>query len=439
MNAIVRALKTPAEEALSTAFDAAKPSLRGFPDARLAAMRGLEETGLPHRRVEAWKYSDLRAVMRDLKPLADAPSIETLALAGLMPEPFADFAAPTLVFVDGYHVPELGTGALPAGVEVVSLAHALATGHPLLGQVGRLQGDTPEAPVAMNTAFLREGALVRVAAGVKLAQAIQLDFRFTGQAAAIHPRVLVVVEGAAEAQIVESHRGRDGVAYQSIGVSEAVLGENARLTHIKLQVQGDQALHLATAFVHLAAGAHYASFALEEGSAFCRRDVFVRFTGEGASIALKGATLATGRQHIDTTLVVDHEAGGCDSRETYKYVLAQESRGVFQGKIIVRPHAQKTDGRMSARALLLEEGPEFDAKPELEIYADDVQCAHGATAGELDEDLMFYLRARGIPEGEAKALLVRAFVGEALEAVEDDAIRDALATRIETWLSTNLK
>ena len=185
-----------------------------------------------------------------------------------------------------------------------------------------------------------------------------------------------------------------------------------------------------------AIGAHarFNDFTFNIGGGVVRNQLFVRFDGEGTLAGLRGASLLKGKQHVDTTLVVDHKAGGCQSREVFKSVLDDESRGVFQGKIIVRPHAQKTDARMMTRALLLSEEAEADNKPELEIFADDVQCGHGATSGALDEDLKFYLMARGIPETEAEALLVQAFVGEAIEGIEHAGLRDALMEHVVAWL-----
>jgi Fe-S cluster assembly protein SufD len=429
MTAAVRSLRTAAEEGfLRELADAVPP---GFREKRAAAAALVEARGLPHRRLEEWKYSDLRAAWRELKP-PPAPAAARAVPAGAFP----GFSAPRVALVDG-----VATGfdavRLPKGVEVRSLAEALGHGDRLLeAHFGRLEGE-PDGVVALNTALAGTGAVVHVDAGVE-AGALELDMVATGADFSLHPRLLVVLGDGASLTLVESQRGPAGGGHQVNAVAEIVLGKGASLTHVALQAMGERAIVVQSAFVELAAEAAYRTFALEEGAEFARRQVFVRFAGEGARLDLAGATLATRRQHLDTTLRVDHAVPGCDSKETYKYVLGGEATGVFQGKIIVRPDAQKTDGRMSARGLLLDDGAEFDAKPELEIYADDVQCAHGATAGELDEDLMFYLRARGIPEPEAKALLVQAFVGEAVETVEDEALRAALEARIEAWLARAL-
>jgi Fe-S cluster assembly protein SufD len=439
MTASVRVMRTAAEESLLRAFAEAKDELPGVAAKRAAGIAAFESAGLPHRRIEEWKYTDLRAAMRDAQPLAAAPSPEQSAAAAAMAPAFPALDAATFVFVNGRHVKPLDSGAMPRGVQLRDLHDALTIGDRLVeAHLGRLTAGAADALTGLNTAFMSGGAVVHVDAQARPERPIHLDFRFVGSAASIYPRLLIVVGDGADVTLIESHRGPEAVAYQSNGVAEIVIGKGAKLTHVKLQAQGESALHLSNATVEIGADATYETFTLEEGAATCRRDLSIRFAGEGAALRLNGATLAARKQHIDTTLVVDHAVPNCTSQEIYKYVLAGEARGVFQGKIIVRPDAQKTDGRMSARGLLLEDGPEFDAKPELEIYADDVQCAHGATAGAIDENLMFYLLSRGIPPGEAKAMLVSAFVGEALEAVSNDAVRDSLSARIEAWLTVNL-
>jgi Fe-S cluster assembly protein SufD len=439
MTATVRSLKTAAEEALARDFSEARGDLPALARERAAAFALFDNQGLPHRRVEEWKWSDLRAALREAKPRAGKPGADALAAAGRFAPAFPGLEAARAVLVDGYRVEKLDEGKLPRGVELRDLSDALGRGDRLIeAHLGRLHRDHAESVVELNTALFECGAILHVDGGRKIAAPVHLDWIFANGSASAHPRLLVVLGDGAELTLIESLRGERSAANQLNTVAEIVIGKGARLNHIRLQEQGAEAVQIASSFVEIAADAAYETFTLQEGATFAREQLFVRFSGEGAALNLNGATLATGRQHLDTTLTVDHAVPHCVSRETYKYVLAENATGVFQGKIIVRPDAQKTDGRMSARGLLLDEGAEFDAKPELEIYADDVQCAHGATAGDLDEDLMFYLRARGIPENEAKSLLINAFVGEALEEVEDEAVRGALAARISDWLARSL-
>ena len=418
MTANVRNLRTAAEDGLIAALGA----LSATP-ARERALARLLAEGLPHRRVEAWKYFDLRAILRDF-----APPAGPAAKAPAMHAPFGDLATVTLTFVDGRLVSMPST--LPAGLVVRRLAEGAA-------DLGRLAGELGDTVADLAGAFATDGVIVEVRPGATIETPLLVDFQASGAAVSMSPRLFVTLGEGASLHLLEAHRGQSG-AYQVNGLVEVIVGANATLDHVKLQAQSRDALHLATAVAEVHAGGHYRAFALEEGAAHCRRQFHMRYAGENAKVTLLGATLAAGRQHLDTTLVVDHAVPNGVSREMFKIILADEARAVFQGKIVVRPKAQKTDGQMRANALMLNEGPEFDAKPELEIFADDVVCAHGATAGTLDEDLMFYLGARGIPDREAKALLATAFVGEALEEVENETVRAALSRRVSDWLEAHL-
>ncbi|HLF21055.1 MAG TPA: Fe-S cluster assembly protein SufD, partial [Aestuariivirga sp.] len=244
----------------------------------------------------------------------------------------------------------------------------------------------------------------------------------------------VVLEEGAALTLFETHLGSD-VPLVANSVTEVHVGRGARLDRVKIQRHGTAAFHLANLAASLGEGATLNDFTLTMGGRVTRQQGFVRFAGEGASARIAGAYLLAGRQHADTRLVVDHAVPRCTSRELFKCVMDDEARGIFQGKVIVRPDAQKTDGKQSSHGLLLSPTAEFDAKPELEILADDVVCGHGATSGEIDEDHMFYLRARGIPEPVARSLLVAAFVGEAIEAVESEAVRNVLTDMAASWLA----
>jgi Fe-S cluster assembly protein SufD len=245
-------------------------------------------------------------------------------------------------------------------------------------------------------------------------------------------RSLVVIENGARAMLVESHEGAG--EHQVNAALELVVGDEAHVDHIKVTGEGAGALHVSSLVAAVGARARFNEFLFTIGGTVVRNQLFVRFNGEGTMAGIRGATLLRGRQHGDATLVADHAKGACTSREVFKTVLDGEAHGVFQGKIIVRPHAQKTDAKMATHALLLSETAEATNKPELEIFADDVQCGHGATSGDLDEDLLFYLKARGIPAKEAEALLIQAFVGEAVEGIEHAGLRDALMEQTAQWL-----
>jgi Fe-S cluster assembly protein SufD len=248
---------------------------------------------------------------------------------------------------------------------------------------------------------------------------------------------------------VESHEGQDSETQAEQTQAEQtraeqtqvntavdlVVGDDAHVDHVKITDEAAGTLHVGSLLASVGARARFNTFTFNVGGAVIRNQLFVRFAGDGTVAGIGGASLIRGRQHVDTTLVAEHAAVGCQSRETFKSVLDDHGRAVFQGRIIVKSHAQKTDAKMATHALLLSEDAEADNKPELEIFADDVQCGHGATTGALDETLLFYLRARGIPLKEAEALLVQAFIGEAVEGIEHAGLREAIMERGVAWLA----
>jgi Fe-S cluster assembly protein SufD len=428
-------MKTAAEQQLAAHWQEAKSRLPGAADLRDRAFRRFDAAGLPHRRVEEWKYTDLRALMRDAKPLAGVPDAVAKARAKEAGKLLASIDARRIVIVNGTLVPELSDLAdQDKGITVRSMTQALAARDPLTARLGEIVPSDDPA-LALNTAFMGDGAVIEVAPGAVIEHPIHLAFVFTGDTpASVFPRSLVVVGKGARAMIVESHEGPAGVDYQVNTALEISVGEGAHVDHVKITGEGTAALHVSTLTAAVGAQARLNTFAFTIGGATVRNQMFLRFDGEGTVAGIRGASLLTGKQHADVTVVADHAAAGCTSRETFKAVLDGESRGVFQGKIIVRPKAQKTDARMATNALLLSETAEADNKPELEIFADDVQCGHGATAGALDGNLLFYLRARGIPPKEAEALLIQAFVGEAVEGIEHAGLRDVLMEAVADWV-----
>lgn len=443
MNAGVATIKTAAETALARAFAEARARLPG--DDAVAARRDaafdvFAKDGLPHRRVEEWKYTDLRALMRDAKPLAAPPDAAAKARAKAAGTLIGDVETRRLVFVDGAFVAELSDVAgLEAGLTVGSLSQALAAGDPALtAHLGKL-APANDVAVALNTAFMGDGAVIRIAAGSTIERPLHLLFVASERPAAAFVRSLIVIEHGARAMVIESHEGPPATDYQVNAAVELFVGDEAHVDHVKLIGEGAEALHVSTLAAVVGARARFNSFSFVSGGAIVRNQLFLKFDGEGTVAAIRGASLLKGRQHADTTLVADHVAAACQSREVFKTVLDDEAHGVFQGRIIVRPHAQKTDGKMMTRALLLSERAEADNKPELEIFADDVQCGHGATSGALDGELKFYLMARGIPAAEAEALLIQAFLGEAIEGIEHAGLREALLDQVATWLKARGK
>jgi Fe-S cluster assembly protein SufD len=439
MNAEIKPIKTAAELKLAANFAAMRDTLPGgalLSERRLQAFEHFEALGLPHRRVEEWKYTDLRTLMRDAAPLAGVPSSAAVAAAMKAGAMFGSEGTRRLLFVDGAFAPNRSDlGDLEPGLNIVTMGTALAEGDPVVAaQCGDVV-PTDDVAVALNTAFMGDGAVIRVADDAHIERPIHLVFVFTSKsAAAMFPRSLLLVGRRARFTLLESFEGPDGVDYQVNSALELVVGDGANVNHIKVGREGANALHLSTVMARIGAGSALQDVTLTVGGAVVRNQLFVRFAGEDARLTANSATLIRQRQHVDTTLVIEHAVPGGFSRELNKAVLDDESRGVFQGKIIVSPGAQKTDGKMMSQALLLSERAEADNKPELEIFADDVQCGHGATAGALDQDLLFYVKARGLPQKEAEALLIAAFVGEAFEAIEHHGVKEALTAIARGWL-----
>jgi Fe-S cluster assembly protein SufD len=283
--------------------------------------------------------------------------------------------------------------------------------------------------------FMTGGVALRVKKSASPVKPIHIAHVFAGKAAAsMYPRSVVIMEPGAQVTIVESFSGPDGIDYQVNSVLELAIGDGATVNHVKIGLDGDAALRVSSLGVSVGAKANYKDFAFTTGGAVVRNQTFVRFGGEGTDATIAGASLLKNKQHVDNTLVINHAAAHCDSREQFKAVLDGQSHSVFQGKIIVEPHAQKTNSKMMTRALLLSDEAEADNKPELEIFADDVVCGHGATAGALDPGLKFYLMSRGIHEKEAEALLIQAFIGEAIEEIAHEGVRDALNFAAHKWL-----
>jgi Fe-S cluster assembly protein SufD len=439
MNAGIRPARTLAELGLADIYTTSRQGLPGGSDiaaTRAAAFNHFVVAGLPHRRIEAWKYTDLRGLMRDAKPLAAPPDAAAKALAHDAGGLFAALGFRRLVIVNGSFAAELSDLAgLEDGLAVRSMADALSLDEPLLSQGLGSAVPADDPGLALNTALAGDGVVVTVAPGTTIKRPIHLAFVNTGAApAAMVTRSLVVIGAGAKVTVIETHEGSDQSDYQVNTVLQLVIGDEARIDHFKVTREGNAAIHVATLLVNIGARAKFNDLVFTAGGAVVRNQLFVLLAGEGTEVDLRGLSLLAGRQHADNTLVVDHSVAGSQSREVFKAVVDDESRAVFQGKITVRPQAQKTDAKMMTRALLLSDTAEADAKPELEIFADDVQCGHGATTGALDDQLKFYLMARGIPEKEAEALLIQAFAAEVVEVIDHDGIRDALMDATVGWL-----
>jgi Fe-S cluster assembly protein SufD len=431
----VTPMKTPAEQALSAAYEAARGSLPGkggIASLREGAFKRFEERGLPHRRVEDWKYTDLRALMREANPLAPAPDAAAKARAKDAGKILKGLDSRRLVFVDGVFAPEMSDLAPEDGLTIGSLADALASGDALVAEHFGSTFATDDVAVALNTALMGDGAVIRIAKAAELKRPIHLVFA-TGadKPSANFVRSLVVVDEGAKATIIEEHDSGDA---QVNAATELVVGDEAEADYFK--VTRARALHVASLLAQIGAKATFNSFAYTSDSSVVRNQNFVRFAGEHSHGGIRGVSLQRGKEHVDTTLLIEHAAAHCESREQFKSVLDDRGHGVFQGKIVVKPHAQKTDAKMMTRSLLLTDEAEADNKPELEIFADDVVCGHGATTSAPDKALKFYLMSRGIPEPEAEGLLIQAFIGEVVEEIGNEAIREALMNAAIEWMGS---
>jgi Fe-S cluster assembly protein SufD len=424
--------KTETGRMVESVFSAARDRLPGagnVAEIRREAFEAHEPAGLPNRRVEEWKYTDLRVLLREAKPLAPRPDAAALARAKTALKPVAIAGATRLVLVDGAFVPELSEPA-PTGVSVRSSREVLEE-----GQGALLESVVKDSMLSLNAALVTDGVVVGIADGITLATPIQIIHVATASSASLVTRSQVTIGRGARISLVENFVAAEGAkAYQAHDALLLSVGDGAELTQVRLMADGADAANITSAIFTVGAKARLDLFNMTSGGAVSRYQGFVTLAGEGSELNVNGVNLLNGTQHGDTTFVVDHAVPHCTSREVFRAVIDDRAHSVFQGRIIVRPDAQKTDGKMMTRALLLSDEAEADNKPELEIFADDVTCGHGATAGALDESLLFYLRARGLPEKAAQALLIQAFVGEAIEGIADDGLREAVMLEAGRWL-----
>jgi Fe-S cluster assembly protein SufD len=398
----------------------------------LRARRGIAitrfaERGLPSTRDEDWKYTSLGPLTATPLDLSPEATRDTLPEDALTPFLVGDASRTRLVFVDGRYVAKLSrVGPLPGGVRIGSLAEAAITDEPIVRP--RLEERTEESASpfeALNAAFWDDGAFVYVPAGVVLAEPVHVLFVATApsRARADHPRSLVVLEGGGQATVLESYAGLGGNAYLTNAVTDLVLAAGAALDHVKAMREGRRGFHMGRTRVRQEADSRARSCSLAFGGRLVRNEVDVRLDGEGAECMLSGLAVQGGQQHLDTHTVVDHRRPRALSRQLYKGVLDGRARGVFSGRVVVRPGAGGTDAHQTNKNLLLADGVQVDSKPQLEIFADDVKCSHGAADGQLAEDAIFYLKSRGLDEAAARTLLTRAFAAEVLDRISLEAVR----------------
>jgi len=410
---------------------------------REAALQRFRELGFPTLDDEEWKYTNMAPIARTPFRAANGAALGGLTSDHLDGLTLGAMECTHLVFVNGRFAPGLSRlRPVPDGVRIGSLASELEKDpgllEPYLGRHARFE---EQAFVALNTAFLGDGAFVHLPRRKVLKEPVHLIYVTAGNGspAVTHPRNLVVAEEGSQVAVVGSFVSLADSAYFTNAVTEVVAGDGAVVEHCKLQRESEKAYHVATLQAHLSRSAHFASHAISLGGALARNDINAVLDAEGIECILNGLYLTQGSQHIDNHTFLDHAKPHCSSREYYKGVLSGRSHGVFNGKILVRKDAQKTDAKQTNKNLLISEEALVDTKPQLEIHADDVRCTHGATIGQLDEDALFYLRSRGLGQEDARSLLIHAFATDLIERIPVLPVRTGLECLLMTRLPVGIE
>jgi Fe-S cluster assembly protein SufD len=406
----------PYIDALLKGFETPRGGTSWLNERRAQALERANALAVPTTRDEEWRFTDISPLIR----------VPFRRAAGAARPPMADvarFVAPEattrLTFVDGVFAPELSaTAGLPYGVVVSPLVAALDTHAAVIEpHLARHAGFERKVFTALNTAHLRDGAFVWIARNQKCPTPVQLLYLSTQQEAAAYPRCLAIVEAGAECTLIEDYASLDEGIYFNDAVTEVVVGEGARVRHVRVQREAGDAFHIGHCAVVVAKDAHYASHAVALGARISRLELNVLQQGEGADVQMDGLALISGRQLADTHTLMDHARPNGRSKQLHKCIVGGAAHAVFNGRIVVRPGSQLTDSSQQSRNLLLSDKAHVDTKPQLEIFADDVKCAHGAAVGRLDPEQLFYLRSRGLPEPQARNLLTYAFAAEVLDRI----------------------
>jgi Fe-S cluster assembly protein SufD len=398
---------------------------------RKAGIARFAELGFPTLQQEDWRFTNVAPIAKlPFKPVFQV-SPDSLTREAVAEFTFGSLAARRLVFVNGHYVAELSSapGPQPQGVIVESLAAALAGDSGLIKEhLARYPEGEDNPFAALNAAFFQDGGLVYVPAGQHLETPVHLLFISTSKeaGAAAQPRNLIIAEKGSQATVLESYVSTVEGSYFTNAVTELILGEGAVVEHVKFQDESRNAYHVAAIHAHLGRSCNFISHSIATGARLSRNTIRTALAGEGIECILNGLYLTRGDQLADHHMVVEHAQPHCNSHEYYNGILAGRSRGVFHGRILVQRAAQKTDAKQTNKNLLLSEDATVDTKPQLEIYADDVKCTHGATVGQLNEESIFYLRARGIGAETARRMLIHAFAGEIIERVRHAPAREEL-------------
>jgi len=397
---------------------------------RRRAFDHFASVGFPTTRQEDWRFTPVAPIAGQSWELGRAGTPTPLAAESLAPFRFGSSEWTTLVFVDGVFHPGLSKRPTPPeGLVIEPLSEAVGCNAALIAErFGAIAGPEVTPFAALNAAFAREGALIRVAAGVEITDPVHLLYVTTegGENRSQQVRNLLVFERGTRAQVVESYAGLGAAVSFTNAVTEVSVARDAWIEHTRIQRESESAYHVGLTSVHQETASHYRSFTLNAGASLSRHDLQARLAGEEVETLLYGLYLGRNQQLVDNHTVIFHDRPNCRSWEVYKGILDDRSHAVFNGKVFVKPEAQKTDAKQTNRNLLLSDGAKVDTKPQLEIFADDVKCTHGATVGRIDEVAYYYLQSRGIPRSEAQRILTYAFAAEVVEEVASEPVRQAL-------------
>jgi len=409
---------------------------------RQNGMARFAELGFPTLHDEDWRFTNVAPLAKlPFKPMSESADDAAAAKATLEKSIFAHLPGSRLVFVNGRFQAALSApGKLPAGVKVASLAAALTTDSAFIEkQLGLFALTDGNSFAALNQAFFVDGGFVHIPAGQTVEEPIQLIFISTAKHSGdtIQPRNLVIAGANSKATVIESYLATDSAAYFTNAVTEIVAGDNAALEHVKFQDEALDAFHLATIAAQLGRASNVSIHSFALGARLSRTNIRTKLAGEGLECILNGLYLTRGEQLADHHMIVEHAQPHCASHEYFNGILDDKSKGVFHGRIYVHPIAQKTDAKQTNKNLLLSDEATADTKPQLEIYADDVKCTHGATIGQLNDESIFYLRSRGLGKDTARQMLIHAFAGEIIARVKHEAVRERLDQVIWDRLEAN--
>jgi Fe-S cluster assembly protein SufD len=393
--------------------------------ARKAGIDRFEAAGFPTTKDEDWHFTSPSPIAE--REFTFEPSASGSVSAAEIKRFAFSQSAHTVVFVNGRYAPAHSTRAELKGVQILPLADAWTKAPDLAKKVGTVLSAQPTF-TALNSAFMPDGVVIHVAKAVEVETPIHVIFVVddTAKGRVLYPRNLIVAERGSRVTVVESYVATTDSAYFTNAVTEVVVGDGATVNHLKIQREATKAFHVGTTEATQGRDSHYVSFSFATGGALTRTNIYTRLDGPGCGATLNGLYMLDGEQHCDHQTKIEHVAPNCFSREVYKGVLDDKSHGVFNGRVYVHPEAQKTDGKQTNNTLLLSKEAQMDTKPQLEIFADDVKCTHGATVGKLDENALFYMKSRGVDAESAKNLLIYAFAADVLETIEQKDVRQAL-------------